>query len=78
MNRHQRRAARAKREGDFYQNYIQQLPEVPMEAPLERGRLYHTVCHHDPWCAIYDTDTGGLGQCNCNVVLTRHIEPRRS
>lgn len=73
MNRHERRVARKKREGDFYNDYIRHLPEVPVDAPMERGKVYHSVCHHDDWCAIYHG-----GECNCNVVVTRHVEVKRS
>jgi hypothetical protein len=75
MNRHERRRSKAMaRENTFYTDYIRHLPSVPIDAPLERGRLYHIVMHHDEWCAIYD----GKGQCNCNPIVTRHIEPKRS
>jgi hypothetical protein len=73
MNRKQRRAARINRETDFYHDYIRHLPEVPHSAPFEKGKVYHIVCHHDDWCTIYD----GC-DCNCNVIMTRHVEVRRS
>jgi hypothetical protein len=73
-NRHDRRAARKKQQDDFYTNYVRHLPTVEIDAPLERGKVYHTVCCHDDWCTIYDD--GGI--CNCNVVVTRHVEPRRA
>lgn len=78
MNRHERRRAkRMARENKFVDEYVSHLPQVPVDAPLERGRLYHTVMHHDAWCKIYDGD-GGIESCNCNPLITRYIEPRRS
>ena len=82
MNRHERRAAAARRQRNqeghntFYQRYVQHLPQVPLDAPLERGRVYHEAHHHDDWCRIYDT--GNPADCNCNPAVTRHVEPRRS
>jgi hypothetical protein len=73
MNRKHRRAEHIKRETNFYESYIRHLPEVPVDAPLERGKVYHIVCHHDVWCSIYD---GGI--CNCDVEVTRHVEVKRS
>lgn len=58
------------RENAFYNNYIQHLPQVPVDAPLERGRVYHAVMHHDAWCGIYKGKA-----CNCNPIITRHVEP---
>jgi hypothetical protein len=74
MNRaHLRRAARKIREGEL-QNYIHHWPEVPVDAPMERGKVYHYVFHHDPWCTVYD----GGGECNCDVEITKHAELKRS
>jgi len=51
---------RKARENGFHTSYVQHLPRVPLDAPLERGRVYHTVVHHDEWCAIYnDKDWSG-------------------
>jgi hypothetical protein len=73
MNRAQlRRAACKIREGEL-QNYIHHLPEVPVDAPMERGKVYHYVFHHDPWCTVYD----GGGECNCNVEITKHADLMR-
>ena len=58
----------------FYQDYVKHLPAVPVDAPLERGHVYHTVIQHDDWCAIYDGDK----DCNCSPIITRHVEPERS
>jgi hypothetical protein len=69
----EKREARKKIETTFYQSYVAHLPQVPINAALERGKLYHEVHHHDDWCAIYDGNT-----CNCNVIITRHVEPKRS
>jgi hypothetical protein len=63
MNRKQRRAAMQQGETDFFHSHILKLPKVQPGAALERGRVYHLVCHHDHWCAIYD----GRG-CNCNPI----------
>jgi hypothetical protein len=49
------------------------LRRVPLNAPLERGRVYHLVIAHHDWCAFYEG-----GECNCDPVITRHIEPKRS
>jgi hypothetical protein len=74
MNRHERRRAEKKaRENKFYNEYVRHLPPVAQDAPYESGRIYHTVMMHDDWCAIYS----GKG-CNCNPIITRHIEPKRS
>jgi hypothetical protein len=72
MNRHQRRrAARMARHNRFYETYVQHLPRVAPDEPLEGGS--HLVFHHDEWCAFYS------GQdCNCRPVISRHVEPRRS
>jgi hypothetical protein len=74
MNRKHRRAERIKCETNFYESYIRHLPEVPVDAPIERGKVYHIVCRHDVWCSIYD----GGGLCNCDVEITRHVEVKRS
>ena len=74
MNRRQRRRARsAARHNRFYQTYVRHLPRVPLDAPLERGRVYHLVVHHDHWCAFYSGRA-----CNCNPIVSRHAEPVRS
>jgi hypothetical protein len=52
---------------------VQHLPRVPLDAPLERGRVYHVVMAHDAWCAIYSGK-----ECNCSPIISRHAEPRRS
>jgi hypothetical protein len=57
----------------FYQKYVRHLPRIPLNAPLERGRVYHIAIHHDAWCAFYKGEA-----CNCKPFITRHIEPRRS
>lgn len=72
-NRHERRRARKMAQNKFYDGYIRHLPSVPLEAPLERGRVYHMVVFHDDWCAFY-----GGGGCNCDPIITKHVEPRRS
>jgi hypothetical protein len=74
MNRHQRRAARRNIENKFYNDYVRHLPKVSLDTPIERGKVYHLVFHHDDWCTIYD----GGGACNCDVIVTRHVEPKRS
>jgi hypothetical protein len=79
MNRAARRAAAArarKRHTDFYSSYVRHLPRVPVGAPLERGRVYHLVLHHDDWCRFYDTEN--VADCNCDAVISQHVEPRRS
>jgi hypothetical protein len=59
----------------FYQSYVRHLPEVPLDAPYERGRVYHTCIAHDDWCRFYSSNN--IADCDCNMV-TRHVEPRRS
>jgi hypothetical protein len=81
MNRHERRAAAARRSNrerhdTFYQQYIRHLPQVPAGSSPEPGHVYHLCFHHDDWCRFYDNEN--LGDCNCDVVITRHVEPRRS
>jgi hypothetical protein len=74
MNRHQRRRARRiAHHNKFYRNYVRHLPRLPIDAPLERGRVYHMVFHHDEWCAFYSG-----APCNCNPIISRHAEPVRS
>lgn len=80
MNRHARRAAEARarrmRANDrFYLDHIRHLPQVPLDAPYERGRVYHTCFHHDDCCRFYDR--GLIEDCNCNPIVTRHVEPVR-
>jgi hypothetical protein len=71
MNRHDRRRAKAMaRENRIYTDYIRHLP-VPDE--IEKGRLYHMVCFHDDWCAIYSDK-----ECNCDPIIKLHVEPERS
>jgi hypothetical protein len=74
MNRHQRRRARRMaRHNRFYETYVQYLPQVAPDAPLEPGRVYHLVFHHDEWCAFYSGQ-----ECNCRPRISRHVEPSRS
>ena len=75
MNRHARRAAAARarkmqRHNHFYSEYIRHLPNVPVDAPYERGQVNHLVFHHDEWCAIYDDK-----ECNC---LPHHLPTHRA
>jgi hypothetical protein len=82
MNRHQRRAAAARsrrnrdQHNNLYQSYIQHLPKVPPDAPLEPGGVYHLCLHHDPQCSFYEHER--LEDCTCNPMITRHVEPERS
>ena len=69
MNRHERRRARKLAQNNFYRDYIQHLPQVPLTAPLEG--LSYAVFFHDPECHIYND--GGL--CNCQPLLKRFSEP---
>ena len=80
MNRHERRVAKARSNrlrlhNQFYLDHIQHLPRVPLDAPLERGRVYHFVTYHDEWCGFYDR--GHVADCNCNPNFSRFIEPVR-
>jgi hypothetical protein len=73
MNRHQRRRARSMaRHNHVYGSYVRHLPRVALDAPLERGRVYHDVFFHDEWCGIYSG-----AECNCRSLFSRHVEPRR-
>jgi hypothetical protein len=81
MNRHDRRAAKARARrmhwyNRFYLDHIRHLPRIPLDAPYERGRVYHFVTHHDEWCEFYDH--GRVADCNCSPRFSRHIEPVRS
>ena len=81
MNRYERRRAVArarniKKHEAYYATYVKHLPRMAIDAPLEPGRIHHIVCSHDDWCRFYDTNN--LADCNCNAVITRHIEPVRS
>jgi hypothetical protein len=60
------------REKRFYQNHVANLPKVPLGTPLERGKVYHLVIHHDEWCRIYDESA-----CNCAPIVEWHLEPSR-
>jgi hypothetical protein len=73
----ERRAAAVRAKHDkFYEQYIRHMPQVSIDVPLERGRVYHTVIQHDDWCRFYETEN--LADCNCNPILSRHVEPERS
>jgi hypothetical protein len=61
MNRKERRAAMKQGHTDFYEDHVRKLPQVQPGTPLEKGKVYHLVYHHDAWCGIYD----GLG-CDCD------------
>jgi hypothetical protein len=82
MNRHDRRAAAARRRRNrnrhdtLYCDYIQHLSQAPVDAPLEAGRVYHLCFHHDPQCEFYAHEH--REDCTCNPAITRHVEPRRS
>jgi hypothetical protein len=79
MNRHARRAAEArnrKRHNDFYRDYLRHLPEIAIDAPYQRGRLYHTVFFHDDDCRFYATNN--LADCSCDPIVRRFVEPQRS
>ena len=74
MNRHQRRrAARMTRHNRFYETYVRHLPRVALDAPREAGRVYHLVVHHDEWCDFYSGKP-----CNCQRIISQHVEPSRS
>ena len=79
MNRHdRRRAARIERYNKFHREYLSELPELPVTAPCEPGRVYHLVYFYDEWCSIYSKDNGSLADCNCNPIIKRYEEPKRS
>jgi len=75
-NRHARCAAAVRAKHNSFYEYIRHLPQVPVDAPLERGRVYHTVIQHDDWCRFYETEN--FADCNCNPIISRHVEPERS
>ena len=74
-NRHARRAAR-NRHNRFYRNYIRHLEQVPLDAPCERGQVYHLVVFHDPACRFYDREQ--LTDCDCTPLVKRYRDPVRS
>jgi hypothetical protein len=79
MNRRARRRAAAlnrKRHDTIFHKYVRHLPEIPVDAPYERGRVYHTVFFHDHDCPFYASNN--LADCACNVIVRRFVEPRRS
>lgn len=79
MNRAARRRAAAlsrKRHNTFFRDYIRHLPEVDLDAPLERGRVHHVVFAHDDNCGFYATER--LADCTCSPIVRRFVEPRRS
>ena len=72
MNRKQRRAMRA-RADKLYEDYLRHLPEVPLNEPLEPGKVQHVVYFHDDGCSIF-----AGGECNCSPTVERRAEPTRS
>jgi hypothetical protein len=76
--RRRQAAVERRRHNRVYNDYIRHLPEVPLDVPLERGRVYHLVFSHDPHCKIYDQPTASLVNCTCLPVMSRHVEPRRT
>jgi hypothetical protein len=89
MNRHERRRAEAEArrrekyprvvtDESIWFSYLRHLPQVPLDAPEEPGRVYKTVTHHSIDCRTlrtgnYETD------CDCGpLAVTKHIEPVRS
>jgi hypothetical protein len=62
-NRHARRAAARARHTHFYTLYVRHMPEIPVDAPLEPGKIYHSVIQHDAWCRFYQTEN--FADCNC-------------
>lgn len=71
MNRHQRRRKAAMNK--FVNDYVHQLPEVPLDDPMEPGKVSHLIFYHDDWCRIY------RGQnCNCEPEIRRFAEPDRN
>jgi hypothetical protein len=79
MNRAQRRRQAAQaRHNQLYRDYVRHLPTAPIDGPLEPGRVHHLVFQHDRDCGIYAVPNGGLGDCTCDPVVSRHVEPRRS
>jgi hypothetical protein len=71
-NRRQRRAMRA-RADKLYEDYLRHLPKVPLDQPLERGRVHHLMYFHDDRCGIWER-----GECTCNPTVERRVEPVRS
>ena len=80
MNRRARRRAAAlsrkserirSRHNAFFETYIRHLPEVPLDAPLEPGRVYHAVIAHDDNCRFYATER--LADCNCDPLVKRFV-----
>ena len=60
----------------FYRGYVKHLPTVPLDTPLERGKVHHLAIQHDDWCRFYQTQN--IADCNCKPIISRHIEPERS
>lgn len=79
MNRHERRrSAVMQKQNKFVNEYVHHLPEVPVDAPVEPGRIYHVAYYHEEWCKIYDAGSYGLMSCNCEPDVRRFVEPKRS
>jgi hypothetical protein len=79
MNRHERRRKVVmERQDRFVYDYVHYLPEIPVDAPVEPGRVYHVAYYHEQWCKIYDAGSCGLASCNCNPDVRRFVEPKRS
>ncbi len=77
MNRHERRRQIATRKRNIRTvsdavAYLKQLPEVPIDEPMDPDRVYHHAYLHDDWCQYRQ------GRCNCDVVTKRFVEPVRS
>jgi hypothetical protein len=41
---------------------------LPLDMPLQRGRIHHTVYQHDDRCAYFNGD-----DCNCNVTVSLRV-----
>jgi hypothetical protein len=84
VNRHERRRAmRFTRRSDatrismaHWTDYIQHLPQVPVDAPELPGRKYHLISHHEPHCRSFVTNR--FDDCDCRLAYTKHVEPMRS
>jgi hypothetical protein len=73
MNRHDRRAAKAKGRDRIKQRVMQWPMLPPDELPLLRGRVVHMVIQHDEWCRTLNGGTAA--DCNCRPLVTRHLQP---
>jgi hypothetical protein len=59
----------------IYHRYLKHLPEIPLDAPSEPGRIYHLVQLHRRWCGYFKRYRSA--DCDCWPIYRRFVEPSR-